>query len=121
MTLACNAARSKTLLHFVAREVAKNAVGGGVALKASLPQCAAAVRLALPATRAELVDLARGLRDSATIASTIPDTEIESAGFRQVLPRPFGALGHRSLGPESLCQVLSKPDLPWWRCRELRT
>ena len=79
------ACRSKTLLHFVAREVAKNATGGGVALKAALPQCSAAVRLALPATRAELADLARGLRDSATIAETIPIEETESAAFRQVL------------------------------------
>lgn len=76
--------RSKTLLHFVAREVAKNSSGGGVALKAALPQCSAAVRLALPATRAELADLARGLRDSATIVDTIPDDETESTGFRQV-------------------------------------
>lgn len=79
--------RSKTLLHFVAREVAKNAAGGGVALKASLPNCTAAVRLALPATRAELADLGRSLRDSATVADTIPATETESAAFRQVQPQ----------------------------------
>ena len=76
--------RSKTLLHFVAREVAKNAAGGSVACKASLPNCAAAVRLALPATRAELADLDRSLRDSVAVADAIPATETQSAAFRQV-------------------------------------
>ena len=67
----------------MAREVAKNAAGGSVAFKASLPNCAAAVRLALPATRAELADLDRSLWDSVAVADRIPATETQSVAFRQ--------------------------------------
>ena len=53
-------------------------------MAASLPQCAAAARLALPATRAELAELRRGLQDGARVASGIPADDSQNASFREV-------------------------------------
>ena len=47
-------------MHSVARSVARKLALGRVAMAASLPQCAAAARLALPATRAELAEVCTG-------------------------------------------------------------
>lgn len=46
-------------MHSVARSVAKKLALGRVAMATSLPQCAAAARLALPATRAELAEVCK--------------------------------------------------------------
>ena len=76
--------RNENLLHFVARELARKRPDGRVAMAASLPHCAAAARLALPATRQELTELRQGLRDGAAVAAAILEDDTDNACFREV-------------------------------------
>ena len=71
-------------MHSVARSVAKKLRLDRIAMAASLPHCAAAARLALPATRSELAELRRGLRDGAAVAAAIPEDDSQNVSFRQV-------------------------------------
>ena len=53
--------RSRTLLHFVAREVARQHADGA-SLQATLPSAAAATQLDLEAAKAEVAELTAGAR-----------------------------------------------------------
>ena len=89
--------RNENLLHFVAREMARKRPDGRVAMAASLPLCAAAARLALPATRAELAELRQGLRDGAAVAAAVPKDDIENASFRQARMALHGNIERASI------------------------
>ena len=58
--------RSRTLLHFVAREVARQHPAGAC-LIAALPSAAAAAQLDLPAAKAELRELTAAVQDGAAL------------------------------------------------------
>lgn len=54
--------RDKTLLHFVARQVAKHN-NGRIDLKAALPNVMTAVKIQLSSLQVEMADLVKGLND----------------------------------------------------------
>jgi hypothetical protein len=58
--------RSRTLLHFVAREVARQHPAGA-SLIAALPSAAAAAQLDLPAAQAELAELTAAVQGAAAL------------------------------------------------------